>query len=42
MASAWAKNCGGPEGTGLLQLSVPRSNVIDYAPILAAAEHGLQ
>ena len=42
MASAWAKNYGGPEGTGLLQLNLPRFAPADYAPILAAAEHGLQ
>lgn len=42
MASSWAKNYGGPEGTGLVQLTVPRSVTVDLAPFLAAAEHGMK
>jgi hypothetical protein len=42
MASSWAKNYGGPEGSGLVQLTVPRTVQVDLAPYLAAAEHGMQ
>ncbi len=42
MASAWAKNYGGPEGTGLLQLNAPRNEAGDLSQLLAAVEHGLR
>ena len=41
MASSWVKNYGGPEGTGLLQLSVPRMAPADLSQYQAAIEHGL-
>jgi outer membrane protein assembly factor BamB len=41
MASSWVKNYGGPEGTGVLQLSMPRTEPTDMAQYLAAVEHGL-
>ena len=41
MASSWVKSYGGREGTGLLQLTIPRSTPADLAPFLAAVEHGL-
>jgi outer membrane protein assembly factor BamB len=41
MASMWAKNYGGPDGTGLLQLSVPRSTPTNLSRYRMAIEHGL-
>jgi len=41
MASAWVKNYGGAEGTGLLQLSVPRSAPTEFSRYRAVIEHGL-
>jgi outer membrane protein assembly factor BamB len=41
MASSWVKGYGGREGTGFLQLTIPRSTPTDLAPFLAAAERGL-
>jgi outer membrane protein assembly factor BamB len=41
MASAWVKNYGGADGTGLLQLSVPRSATTEFSRYRAAIEHGL-
>ncbi len=41
MASAWVKNYGGPEGTGLLQLSVPRLAPTEFSRYRAAIEYGL-
>jgi hypothetical protein len=41
MASSWVKSYGGREGTGLLQLTIPRSTPADLAPFLAAVERGL-
>jgi hypothetical protein len=42
MASEWVKNYGGPEGTGLLQLSVPRDKHIDLYHVKRAAEYGIE
>ncbi len=42
MASSWVKNFGGPEGTGLLQLNVPRLAPVNYQPYRAAIEHGIE
>ena len=41
MASSWVKSYGGREGTGLLQLAIPRTAPTDLAPFLAAVERGL-
>jgi len=41
MASAWVKNYGGPEGTGLLQISVPRSTPVEFSRYRAVIEYGL-
>ena len=41
MASSWLKGYGGREGTGFLQLAIPRTTPTDLAPFLAAVEHGL-
>jgi hypothetical protein len=41
MASSWVKNYGGPAGTGLLQLSVPRLAPTDFLQYRAAVEHGI-
>lgn len=41
MASAWLMGYGGPPGTGLLQLSLPRQDVADLAEIQAAIEYGV-
>ncbi len=41
MASSWIKSYGGREGTGFLQLTIPRSTPADLAPFLAAVERGL-
>ncbi len=41
MASSWVKNYGGPEGTGLLQLNVPRLAPTDFSQYRAAIEHGI-
>ncbi len=41
MASAWVRNYGGAEGTGLLQLSVPRLAPTDFSRYRSAIEHGL-
>lgn len=40
-AGSWIKNYGGPKGTGLLQLNVPRTAPTDLAPYQAAIEFGL-
>ena len=42
MASAWVKNYGGAEGTGLVQLWVPRDRHVDLFPVKLAAEFGIQ
>ncbi|CAF3802119.1 unnamed protein product [Rotaria sp. Silwood1] len=43
MAAAWLKNYGGPEGTGLLQLTLGRiASQIDLAPIKAVIEQGIE
>jgi len=42
MASAWVKNYGGPEGTGLVQLWIPRDRPVDLTFVRQAAEFGLQ
>jgi hypothetical protein len=41
LASSWVKGYGGREGTGLLQLTIPRNTPTDLAPFLAAVERGL-
>ena len=41
MASAWVKNYGGAEGTGLLQLSMPRAAPVEYSRYRAVIEYGL-
>jgi outer membrane protein assembly factor BamB len=41
MASSWVKNYGGPEGTGLLQLTIPRTSPSDLSTVLAAVEFGV-
>ena len=41
MASSWVKNYGGPEGTGLLQLTVPRTSPSDLSTVRAAVEFGV-
>jgi hypothetical protein len=41
MASSWVRNYGGAEGTGLVQLWVPRDRHVDLFPIRLAAEYGL-
>ena len=41
MATSWLKNFGGSEGTGLLQLNVPRLAPVDYLPYRMAIEHGI-
>jgi eukaryotic-like serine/threonine-protein kinase len=40
-ASAWLHSYGGPAGTGLLQLPVPRQDLPDLAEIQAAIEFGV-
>jgi hypothetical protein len=40
-ASAYLKSYGGPSGTGLLQLSIPRATPTDLAAIKTAAEFGI-
>jgi eukaryotic-like serine/threonine-protein kinase len=42
MASEWAKNYGGPEGTGVVQLWVPRDRHVDLFPVKRAAEYGIE
>lgn len=39
-ANAWVKNFGGPPGTGLVQLRVPRDRLADVAGVKAAIEFG--
>ncbi len=41
-ASAWVKNYGGPEGTGLVQLWHKREGQDDWLAIKAVAEYGLR
>ena len=41
MATAWVKSYGGPAGTGLLQLPVPRAAPTNFARYRAAIEFGL-
>ncbi len=41
LASAWLKSFGGPPGTGLLQLSLPRQELPDLAEIRAVIEQGI-
>lgn len=41
-ASAWVKNYGGPEGTGLVQLWHKRDGQEDWLAIKAVAEYGLR
>lgn len=40
-AQAWLRDYGGPRGTGLLQLSVSRAELVDIAEIQAAIEQGI-
>jgi eukaryotic-like serine/threonine-protein kinase len=40
-AGSWVKSYGGPKGSGLLQLNVPRTAPTDLAPYQAAIEYGL-
>ena len=42
MASSWVKNYGGPEGTGLLQLTIPRTAPSDLSTYHAAIEFGVR
>lgn len=42
MASSWVKNYGGPEGTGLVQLWLPRDRHADLFPVKLAAEFGIE
>lgn len=42
MAGAWVKNFGGPEGTGLVQLWLPRDRHVDLFHVKRAAEYGIQ
>jgi len=41
MASAWVKNYGGPEGSGLMQLSLPRGTPAELSRYRAVIEYGL-
>ncbi|OGU25674.1 MAG: hypothetical protein A2X66_09190 [Ignavibacteria bacterium GWA2_54_16] len=41
MAGAWVKNFGGKEGTGLVQLFIPRDKIIDLYHVKRVAEYGL-
>jgi hypothetical protein len=41
-ASAWAKNYGGPEGTGLVPLWHKRDGLEDLIAVKAVAEYGLR
>lgn len=41
MAACWVKNYGGPDGTGLVQLWIPRDHMVDLTPIQLAIEYGL-
>ncbi|HTP12209.1 MAG TPA: hypothetical protein VMM37_01225, partial [Bacteroidota bacterium] len=41
MAAAWVKNYGGPEGSGLVQLSLPRGRQVDWHVLRNVAEYGL-
>lgn len=42
MASSWIKNYGGPEGTGLLQLTLAKLvSQVDFAPFKAVIEYGI-
>ena len=41
-ASAWIKNFGGPEGTGLVQFWVDRNYPLDLYEVFNVAEYGLQ
>jgi len=40
-ASAWLQGYGGPPGTGLLQLALPRQDTSDLSELLAAIEFGV-
>jgi WD40 repeat protein len=40
-ASAWLKSYGGPRGTGLLQLALPRQEAGDFSELRAAIEDGV-
>jgi outer membrane protein assembly factor BamB len=42
MASEWVKNYGGPKGTGLVQLWVPRDRHTDLYTVKCAAEYGIR
>jgi eukaryotic-like serine/threonine-protein kinase len=42
MAAAWVKNFGGPTGTGLVQLYIPRDRHVDLFPVKRVAEYGLK
>lgn len=41
-AAAWVKNYGGKEGTGLVQLHIPRDRQIDLYHVKRVAEYGLR
>jgi hypothetical protein len=40
-AGAWLKRYGGPLGTGLLQLAVPRQDLLDFSEVQAVIEFGV-
>ena len=40
-ASAWLKSYGGPRGTGLLPLALPRQGAGDFSELRAAIEDGV-
>jgi hypothetical protein len=40
-AAAWVKNYGRPDGTGLVQLFMPRGTVVDKHRLRDIAEYGL-
>ncbi len=41
-ASVWTRSYGGPSGTGLLQLSTPRQQAVDFGDLLAVIERGVR
>ncbi|HTY37263.1 MAG TPA: hypothetical protein VMH23_09140, partial [Bacteroidota bacterium] len=42
MAACWVKNYGGPQGTGLVQLCIPRDRHGDLYPVKRVAEFGIE
>lgn len=39
--TAWLKDYGGPRGTGLLQLALPRERLVELSPTIAVLDYGI-